>query len=212
MNAIIQVRLQAARMAVDYVKQKLPRGPGNKVDDAVLKRLYNEQRQAGDSVNVAKVKAGVAAVATSFLAEAGIVGMRMLDSARRNLAGRNLVGIERLREVSRQAEKIGAGNCSDQAAMAFVHLYDHADASVRPLDLMFLTNGKHAFVALGIKVRHALIKVEGVEHPSMWGDETVICDPWNNDAYYLEQPGSANLLLSKMKCNCAQATSQFRSY
>ena len=207
----IQTRLLAARLAVASVKEKLPKGPGNKTDEVVERNIYNEQLKAGDSRGVARAKAAVGAVATSFAAEASVLEMRILDAAKRTLTGKNLAGIERLREISKQAEKAGAGNCSDQACMAFVYLFDHAPQAARPIDLMVLTSRKHAFVALGIRVRHSLIRVEGVENPAMWGDEVVICDPWNNDSYLLDQTGSTSLLLAKMKCGSVQATSEFRA-
>lgn len=79
----------------------------------------------------------------------------------------------------------GAGNCAEQAALAFIYLRDRG---VFPLDYMFKPNwvpfldfGGHAFVVIGRK------KGSDTAAPATWGDLAVIADPHETETAY---PGS----------------------
>lgn len=67
-----------------------------------------------------------------------------------------------------------AGNCGEQAAIAFMFLYDRG---VRPIDYMSRVNANHAFVVIGRKLPSK------ASAPSTWGKDAVICDPWAGHAY-----------------------------
>ncbi|RJP52911.1 MAG: hypothetical protein C4583_05830 [Anaerolineaceae bacterium] len=194
--------LAAARAAVDSVKASLRYGAGNRADD----REATYQRERGNFENHAeKLGYGPGSVwaagqLSRYVAEIKVIAMRLEDFFGALPALPASQKVQRIRQISDQAKRYGAGNCSDQACVAFIELYD---AGIRPLDIMYLTNGKHGFVAIGKEAA-------GNEDPSTWGGSTVICDPWNHDAYHL-LPGMANgLLLTKMNCNCSKASSQIR--
>ena len=207
MSDVVEARQAAAHAAVAYTRQKVRLGSGNKVSMDVARRSYEQSVKSGASPLLAKVKAGVVAVSTSFLAETAVVGMRFKDALENENAGFSL---DAVKEISDQTRKSCVGNCSDMASVAFMYLVENAPPAAYPFDLMALTNGKHAFVALGIRVGGSpFIKAKEIEHPSMWGNEVVICDPWNSDAYALQQPGSAMQLLTKMCCDWARARSVF---
>jgi hypothetical protein len=75
------------------------------------------------------------------------------------------------------SEAIGAkcGNCGEQSAVAFIHLHD-IYPTIRPLDYMQRNNGDHAFVVIGRAAGEA-------KDFASWGDQAVICDPWDRQAY-----------------------------
>jgi hypothetical protein len=193
--------LTAAKSAVTSVKAKLRYGAGNRPDDreATYQREHkNFERQAKKMV-YGPGSVWLAGQLSRYIAELKVIAMRADDYFGKLPMA---VGVERIRVLANQTIQYGAGNCSDQACVAFIELYD---AGIRPLDIMYITKGQygHAFVVIG--------KIEnGSEDPSTWGSETVVCDPWNNDAYYLPPEQANSLLLIKMQCGCPFASSQIR--
>ncbi|BCL69600.1 hypothetical protein MADA3029_1150017 [Vibrio nigripulchritudo MADA3029] len=95
-------------------------------------------------------------------------------------AGSNL---EWLRAVAKRAESNGCGNCGEQAAIAFCWLLDHG---YKPVDYMVRVNADHAFVVIG------RLKEGTAGDPKTWGDDAVVCDPWDRSAY------SASYIASRM--------------
>lgn len=88
--------------------------------------------------------------------------------------------LAKLRTVAQRALKAGCGNCGEQAAIAFIWLYDKR---IQPLDYMSRTNADHAFVVIGRDAGSSLDK------PSGWGNNCVVCDPWDEEAYYVTNIG-----------------------
>ena len=80
-----------------------------------------------------------------------------------------------------------AGNCGEQAAVAYVYLYHQG---VRPLEYVTLANGGHVFVLIGREAGSSLSDYKA------WGDEAVVCDPWDNNAYPVA--GYFAFMMSKM--------------
>lgn len=80
-----------------------------------------------------------------------------------------------LRGAASKAKHVGCGNCGEQAALAFVDLYGRLHA--RPLDYMVRTNADHAFVVIGRARRSRIGNL------MTWGNDAVVCDPWDNKAY-----------------------------
>ena len=89
-----------------------------------------------------------------------------------------------LKEWAAKAEHVGCGNCGEQAALAFMDL--HNRFHVRPLDYMARRNADHAFVVIG-RARGSKI-----DDYLTWGDDAVVCDPWDNKVY------AAREVLTKM--------------
>lgn len=78
-------------------------------------------------------------------------------------------------KAAAKAEHVGCGNCGEQAAIAFVYLSE--ELKVRPLDFMSRTNADHAFVVIGRRADS-----EESDYKT-WGDECIICDPWDSKVY-----------------------------
>ena len=197
----IVVYLSEANLAVAYVKRSLKFGAGNKWDDAKKAYEVHHEWAEGVAMNMGYPRplAKVAGLFMYVIGEARVIAMRMEDGAPPPMNGAHS-GINRIRQVANDSIKWGVGNCGEQAAISFTELYNRG---VRPLDYMWLTNRKHAFVVIGRKS-------DSGEDPSAWGDEAVICDPWNNDAYQLMPEMARSTLLAKMQCGCCDAKSQFR--
>ena len=78
-------------------------------------------------------------------------------------------------EMAVKAQSAGCGNCGEQAAIAFVHLY--RELSARPIDFMSRTHADHAFVVLGRP------RGSQVQNYRSWGPGAVVCDPWDRQVY-----------------------------
>lgn len=87
-----------------------------------------------------------------------------------------------VKEIAQLARQKQCGNCGEMACLAFVTLMD---SKVAPLDILSLTHGDHAFVVIGRDANSDLNK------PDTWGNQSVICDPWQHRAY----PAAAMRLL-----------------
>jgi hypothetical protein len=77
------------------------------------------------------------------------------------------------------AEHVGCGNCGEQAALAFVYLVE--DLKVKPVEYMGRTNADHAFVVIGRS------KDSDVSDYKTWGDQCVVCDPWDKKSFAASQ-------------------------
>ncbi|HET6914234.1 MAG TPA: hypothetical protein VFH71_12945 [Rhodanobacteraceae bacterium] len=190
MNAhLVEQRLAFAKAAVALVKSKLTLGPGNRImDPVVASRLQMVAQKAGYGEFLSHM-ARFATVMVAPMAEASIIKYRFEDW----WAGKP----PSPRTWAEEAVQGRAGNCDEQSCVALVYLYDN---KVRPLDWMHLTNGRHSFVLIGRDATSGL-------DPATWGEDVVVCDPWNNDAYPLDPRAAKQTLLDKMKCGCAAARS-----
>lgn len=71
------------------------------------------------------------------------------------------------------AQTMAAGNCGEQAALAFWYLQQRG---VRPLDFVHFTDRDHAFVVLGSRVNIT------PNNFVQWSVDSVVCDPWGGRA------------------------------
>ncbi|MBD1558872.1 hypothetical protein HC752_18215 [Vibrio sp. S9_S30] len=55
------------------------------------------------------------------------------------------------------------------------------DNGFKPTDYMIRVNADHAFVVIGC------ISTGKSDDPKSWGDEAVVCDPWDGSAYHVSQ-------------------------
>ena len=81
----------------------------------------------------------------------------------------NRFGLQYIEAMSQAALTMGAGNCEENAAVAFMYLYN---SGIRPLDYMMIPD-RHAFVVLGAEVRAT--RTNFTEWTS---GLAVVCDPW----------------------------------
>ena len=84
------------------------------------------------------------------------------------------------RQIARDAERAGCGNCGEQAAVAWTWLVDQK--GIAPVDYMVNEregdyNSNHAFVVIGRK------EGSDLQEPSTWGRNAAVCDPWANKCY-----------------------------
>jgi hypothetical protein len=183
--------LAAARTAVAHVKTVVPFGASNRAADYAESYEKHHKAIEGKDPNVLdKALGGM----TAFLP--------LLTGANRALQIKDEISgsaatdvIGRFRQISDLTMRTKAGNCNEQSITAFVYLYDRG---IRPLAWMHLTNGKHAFVVLGRTAKSG-------DDPSKWGDTAVVCDPWNNEAYFLPAVQGQGILQTKWGCGTATA-------
>lgn len=159
-----ETNLSAAWEAVRFVKGKMRFGAKNKVRD-----LWASKGQAWDALDDLRNDENRYAVSLKNAMDNNEISMRTAN--------------ERLIEFrAALAAAYGAGNCAEQAALAFIYL---RDKGIFPLDYMFKPNwapfldfGGHAFVVIGRK--------EGSDaaNPSTWGELAVIADPHETETAY----------------------------
>ncbi|MBI4849355.1 MAG: hypothetical protein HY808_12415 [Nitrospirae bacterium] len=78
-------------------------------------------------------------------------------------------GLQYIEAMAMASSGIGAGNCEEQAAIAFMYLYKH---DIRPIDYMMIP-GTHAFVVVGAAVRPTSHNFND------WSTGVaMLCDPW----------------------------------
>lgn len=144
----------------------------------------------GLSSNLQQAKAAIAHVKRKLPRGAGNRSDGSSDAAECVLWIReNMVSAaEWVPHLAARAEQMGCGNCGEQAAVAYMFLKKRG---VRPLNYMNLNNpaGKavHSFV---------VIAFEGdSETQSSWGENAVICDPWDDSQAYAAWKIGANMSL-----------------
>lgn len=77
---------------------------------------------------------------------------------------------------AKAAETYGAGNCGENAAVAFIWLYLNRPL-IRPLDYCNQPSGDHGCVVLGSPIAPLIGNHEE------WWTEAVVCDPFHNFAF-----------------------------
>ena len=183
--------LAAALNVVYGVKEKVPFGASNRLSDFV--ESYDRHHKKVEGANpgvVDKVMGGM----TAFLPL--MTGANRAVQIYDEIAGNaSLDKLERYRQIANLTVKMKAGNCFEQAIVAFIDLYDRG---IRPVAIMYMDNRRHAFVLIGRPSRTE-------NHPSKWGDECVVCDPWAREAYYLPADTGAGILQTKWGCPTATA-------
>jgi len=102
-----------------------------------------------------------------------VAGSRFGRSPREGMG--TLAGI---RAMANRAALSKCGNCQEQAAVAFMWLHDHG---VGPIDYMTRVHADHAFVVVG-RSDHKWSTDTGT-----WGDDCVVCDPWDENVYYASE-------------------------
>jgi hypothetical protein len=159
-----ETNLSPAWEAVRFVKGKMRFGAKNKIKD-----LWRSKGQSSDAL------ADLRSDEDQYFATL----KSRLDNSEISLR----TATERLIEFrAAAAAAYGAGNCAEQAALAFVYLRDRG---IFPLDYMFkpdwvpfLSLGGHAFVVIGRS------KGSDPAKPSTWGRLAVIADPHETETAY----------------------------
>ena len=100
--------------------------------------------------------------------------------------------LEKIRARGAIAVGLGAGVCGEQADVAFCYLYDQGIRNMGYVNLWDDDEERlnHAFVVLGLPADFDEIRLtesfEPGAAPDIWGNNAVICDPWNNDRYHVD--------------------------
>ena len=134
-------------IAVSYVKSKMPIGASNKIG--------NQIRTVG-------------------LVTLRLIASRAAADLENMVNGPDSDVIQEVLRRAYVAECYGAGNCTEQAAVAFAYLFKQ---EVRPID--YLSHPSHFFVAVGRKEGKGIMS----SRPETWNPEAYICDPWNEVVY-----------------------------
>lgn len=159
--AHLQENLRLARLTVDYVRKAVMRtGASNRVEDLIKSTLMTGRVAAsGHDVTLMRQMRGSGGFGS--VPSSATFGKDYYPT---------------LRQIAHAAKRMGAGNCGEHAAVAFVYL--HEAWRIKPLDYMtYERPGDHAFVVIGR---------DGRSQPSdyhNWGQEAVVCDPWDEKAF-----------------------------
>ncbi|MBP7676643.1 MAG: hypothetical protein KBB14_09995 [Thermoanaerobaculia bacterium] len=193
MPADATANLAVAKEAVAWVKAMVPFGASNRGSDYVESWKKNRKKIEGPDPGVLdKVLGGM----TAFLPL--LTGANRAMQIRGEVTGEAATDyLSRFRQIYDITLRTKAGNCNEQSITAFVWLLDRG---VKPIAWMYLTNGKHAFVAIGRKAGSG-------NDPAKWGDSVVVCDPWAGEAYPL--PADKGGALLQTKWGCATANAEF---
>jgi hypothetical protein len=154
--------IAAAHEAERYVASKMDLGAHDSVGNMFSKAIIG---------NIA-VKMAVGAVRANV--DARMKLRRRLDPNARNPANELNARPEDWKayidEMAFEARSMGAGNCGEQAALAFKYLEERG---IRPLDYVAIrTHGDHAFVVLG-----STVPIQPNNFAD-WSVEGVVCDAW----------------------------------
>jgi hypothetical protein len=97
----------------------------------------------------------------------------LLEKIKKKYGKANVTCLVSLAIRAKAAEKHGAGNCGENAAVAFMWLYLNRP-SMRPLDCCNQPSGDHGFVVIGSPL------IPRLGNHEKWWEQGVVCDPfWN---------------------------------
>lgn len=140
-----------ARLALGHVKSVMVFGAGNKLSDTIP-------------------TLGFSILATREARKLQDKDLADLKKRKVDVKSYNLGYVESMASSARQ---MGAGNCGEQAALAFQFL---RNKGIRPLDYCRYQNSDHAFVIL-----RSIQKITPTNFAE-WSVDAVLCDPWYNRA------------------------------
>jgi hypothetical protein len=144
--------IEEARLALRHVKSLMVFGAGNKLSDTIP-------------------TLGFSIMATS---EARKMQDKQLADIKLKLKPDTRAwNIAYVEAMASSAQHWGAGNCGEQAALAFQFL---RNKGIRPLDYCRYQNSDHAFVIL------RSLKLITPSNFKEWSVDAVLCDPWYNRA------------------------------
>ncbi len=149
--------LAAARAAISHVREMLPHGAGNKTYPEIgwFEWAYTKLTIDGLLVCDGPMKRDLESTA--------VAGERA--------QGHHEIWIAKVADV---AKRYRMGNCGAQSAVAFEFLSRRGH---RPLDFMELRKVDHTFVVVGRRPMSSPASIDA------WGEDAVICDPWDRQAY-----------------------------
>jgi hypothetical protein len=187
--------LEDGRKAVEYTRNKIKLGMGNFKNDYSDPRLWARIKEGYDLYAISKegeespALGGIGAVGAMYIPEALLIIGRMvsrpedvrikkeIEEARQRGDAKEVLRLQQkaIELTAALAEKLKIGNCSEHASICYLYLRDKTQS--RPLEMMLSPD--HAFVALG------RLPVNSAD-PKDWGNQTVICDAYYNEVYYVE--------------------------
>lgn len=144
--------LAYARDAMQYVKSKVTFGSSNKFWD-----------------NLSTLGITALAVGQAYKIEADYLKAANVPLPTPGHADWSRYGLQYIEAMSQAALTMGAGNCEELAAIAFMYLRNRG---IRPLDYMMIPD-RHAFVVLGADVRPA-----NSNFLAWTAGQAMVCDPW----------------------------------
>ncbi|MPQ69654.1 MULTISPECIES: hypothetical protein [unclassified Pseudomonas] len=132
-----------------------------------------------------------------------------------------------VKAVAAAARASRAGNCEEQACLAFDML---ASTGIAPLELMSLRNPVGAEGYQGPEIRGAITGIveagyAGPDHvfvvcgrgvqtnlqdPTTWNDDAVICDPWAKRAYFVADMADEMKLINRVSGGSMSTSQKYR--
>lgn len=161
--------ISTAKMAMQYVKDKIDIGASNKFSD-MLRTLT-------------AVK-----FCTDAMYEQVDAEMASYPDAKEVASSDEFKFYERFLKASAdKAKQFGCGNCCEQSALAFTYLEDH---KIFPIHWVCTESFSHAFVIVNLE------QGSNLNNYLSWGNSAVICDPWRGITDFAKSQPS---LLSGLK-------------
>ena len=166
----VNVNLAYARMAVSFVKQKVPLvanwdEPLPTSFESIIRGMDTANSQAEADRVLAKAKA-----ARDKADKCVYDNLRPDPKWERIYDARGVRKLQDIQILSDLADQHGCGNCMELTAVTFMYLYN---LDIGPLDFMALVHADHAFVVIG---RRESDDVESLGRN--WDKSAVVCDPW----------------------------------
>ena len=173
------VNLAYARMAVSFVKQKVPLVAN--WDEILLSSAEGIWRTGSKGAKSRKdsEKAEADSKAAWDKADKCVYQDLRQNSEweRINSQDGGVQSLQDIQILSDLADHHGCGNCGEMTAVTFMYLYN---LDIRPLDFMKLKKpADHAFVVIGRKGSDKDDKLG-----RNWGTNAVVCDPWASGLYF----------------------------
>ncbi len=157
--------LATAKMAMQYVNEKIDIGASNKFSDMF------------DPRTVITVK-----LCTMELYDQVDAELASYPDAREVNKNNEFEFNKRyLKANADKARQLGCGNCAEQSALAFTYLENH---KVFPIDWVCTESFSHAFVIVNRQ------KASNLNNYLSWGETAVICDPWRGVTDYAKSQPS----------------------
>ena len=173
----VNVNLAYARMAVSFVKQKVPLvanwdEPLPTSFEGIIKGMDTANSEAEADRVFAKAKA-----ARNKADKCVYENLRPDSKWEKIFQAEGVHKQQDIQILSDLVDQYGCGNCMELAAVTFMYLYN---LNIGPLDYMALNGADHAFVVIG---RNRSDDVDTIGRD--WDKSAVVCDPW---AYGLKYP------------------------
>jgi hypothetical protein len=165
--------MQAAQYAVAVVDLELFWGAANKPEET-LAQIKRIQQPRGTSPQVVQD-----VFEMELMQQEGFMGFIRSTFAKKYPQGAEPWTEQKLVDLATIARQVHAGQCTEQAAVAFTYLL--RNRSVKPLDFMLQQPREldHVFFVVGRQRGKVNATEWPIDKSPPWGPDAVVCDPWS---------------------------------